>query len=319
MCGSSIRSGVTFKIMADYKDITGQRFSMLTAIKYVGGRRWLFRCDCGIQKEIDSRGVFSGRTKSCGCWQAKNRLKYHPGQRFGSVVLIHPVGNGLWKLRCDCGKEFVSRIYPYKIGRNRTCGCSSHDGSKQIKHNCSRTETYHIWQGIKRRCCNPRYISFENYGGRGIKVCDRWLGEHGFENFLADMGERPGKEYSIDRIDVNSGYCPENCRWATRKEQANNTRRTVYLTHNGETHTLREWAEIYGIAQRTANERYHNGYSFEKIFQKGHISRILTDEEVRAVRKYNLTAASFFEHYGKKVSNGMLRLIKNHKSYKEIV
>lgn len=292
---------------------------MLTAVKRIHGHRWLFHCDCGNQKEIDFRNVTLGHTKSCGCFQNKSRMKYKPGQRFGNVVLLNHVKNNYWKLRCDCGKEFVSRLFPYITGRNRTCGCSLFDGSRQTTHNHSRTNIYHIWQGIKRRCYNPQYNGFENYGGRGIKVCDRWLGERGFENFLADMGERPSDDYSIDRIDVNGDYCPENCRWATRKEQANNTTKTIHLTHNGVTHSIAEWSEIYGIPQRTAHGRYSSGYSFEKIFGKGHASRILTDEEVRAVRRYNLTAIPFYERFGKKVNNSTLRLIKKHKSYKEIV
>lgn len=303
--------------MAQESDITGQKYHRLTAIEYVGGDQWIFRCDCGTQKVAKYKDVRLGRTKSCGCLQAENRMKYHAGQRFGSVVLINHVGNGYWKLRCDCGKEFVSRVYPYKIGKNRTCGCSLYDGSRQTTHDHSRTNIYRIWQGIKRRCYNPKYSGFENYGGRGIKMCDRWL--HSFENFLADMGERPGKEYSIDRIDVNGDYSPENCRWATWKQQMNNTTKTIHLSHNGVTHSITEWSEIYGIPLRTAHNRYSSGYSFEKIFGKGHAARTLTDDEVRDVRKYNLTAIQFFERFGKKVSDDTLRLIKKHKTYKDVV
>lgn len=170
---------------------------------------------------------------------------------------------------------------------------------------------------MKRRCNNPHFRGYKNYGGRGIKVCDRWL--HSFDKFLADMGERPGKEYSLDRIDVNGDYSPENCRWATRKEQANNTTKTIHFTHNGVTHSIAEWSEIYGIPQRTAHGRYKRGFSFEKIFSKTHALRILTDDEVKSVRADNLTTTTFFERFGKKVSNSTLRNIKDYKDYTDVV
>jgi len=299
------------------KDLHGLRFGHLVALKYVGASKWLFRCDCGNEKVIESRNATSGHTTSCGCVLKAKRIKYHVGQRFGNVVLLNPMSNGKWLMRCDCGREFAALVYPYKVGRNRTCGCSLYDGSRQTKHNKSRTDTYHIWQGLKRRCNNPHFEGFKDYGGRGIKVCDRW--NDSFENFLADMGERPGKEYSIDRIDVNGNYEPSNCRWATWKEQMNNTTRTIYLSHNGVTHPITEWCEIYGIPQRTAHGRYQKGYSFEKIFGKSQVTRKLTDEEVRAVRTEKLTATSFLKRFGKKISNSTLRNIKNNQGYTDVI
>lgn len=124
-----------------------------------------------------------------------------------------------------------------------------------------------------QRCTNPKNTSYRNYGGRGIKVCDRWLGEQGFENFLTDMGERPSDGYSIDRIDNNGDYCPENCRWATKKEQCNNMRKTIMLSYNGETHSLSEWCDITGFCYETAYNRYRKGYDFETIFRKGTLQK----------------------------------------------
>ena len=135
-------------------------------------------------------------------------------------------------------------------------------------------EEYQIWMDIKQRCYNQNQAGYEYYGGRGIKVCDRWLEKpDGFKNFLEDMGRRPsGKEaggkslYSIDRIDPDGDYSPENCRWVERDVQANNKRSSVLITINGETKTLTQWARIYNIGAPTVFSRYNRGWRGEKLF-----------------------------------------------------
>lgn len=134
-------------------------------------------------------------------------------------------------------------------------------------------EEYHVWQGIKRRCYNENGKGYKHYGGRGIKVCDRWLGVYGFRHFLEDMGPRPkGRErggralYSIDRIDANGDYSPENCRWVKRDVQANNKRSSILITIHGETKTLTQWSRIYGIGVPTVFARYNRGWRGEKLF-----------------------------------------------------
>lgn len=107
---------------------------------------------------------------------------------------------------------------------------------------------YTCWGRMRQRCENPKNKSFRDYGGRGISVCARW---QSFENFIADMGKRPSKNHSIERINNDGNYEPSNCRWATRAEQAINKRNNRYLTHNGETRLICEWAEITGIPRKT--------------------------------------------------------------------
>ena len=131
-------------------------------------------------------------------------------------------------------------------------------------HGKARTPIYILWQAIKQRCYNPRHTAFSRYGQRGIYVCERW---HNFENFMNDIGERPPK-YTLDRIDNNGPYSPENCRWATRKEQSNNRYVNVRITHEGLTLTATQWSERLGIQVNTLLARYHAGLPTEKVLSQ---------------------------------------------------
>lgn len=122
---------------------------------------------------------------------------------------------------------------------------------------------YTTWSAMKSRCYNKNHINYDAYGGRGIKVCDRWIGENGFENFYNDMFPRPDGT-SLDRIDNNADYCPENCRWSSKVEQANNTRRNKIIEYANKSMTAAQWAREIGIPYRTLQTRLRRGMPLEK-------------------------------------------------------
>lgn len=196
------------------------------------------------------------------------------GKRFDRLVIIgfdHKACNGLYhyKCKCDCGNECVKSI-SYLTGRrakNKSCGCigSKIKSNSNRKHGLCLSTEYRSWQKMLSRCTNPNSDKFIHYGGRGIKVCERWL--HSFENFLGDMGEKPEpkKLYSLDRIDVNGDYCPENCRWATQKEQMNNLRKTIKYEYKGRIQSFTDWCIELGLSKGAVRSLIRrNGYTFEE-------------------------------------------------------
>jgi hypothetical protein len=160
---------------------------------------------------------------------------------------------------CDCGTERVVRTELLRNGKSKSCGC--YRDEKATTHGRSHTPIHNIWLAMRRRCSLPSDNSYERYGGRGIKVCDRW---QVFENFLADMGERPSSKHSVERENNEGDYEPGNCVWAVKLVQANNTRSNAYYTLDGETLTLAQWARKRGASYKAVHARLNRGWSLER-------------------------------------------------------
>ena len=168
-------------------------------------------------------------------------------------------------VRCDCGVEKIVRGRGLVTGYTNSCGCLQREltavkiAERSRTHGRTKSPEYHVWTTMKQRCENPKVRSYPHYGGRGITVCDRW--RDSFEAFYEDMGPRPTPEHSIERDDVNGNYEPGNCRWATLIEQHNNKRNNVYLTIDGETLTIGQWARRTRQAMTRIHHRVKLGWS----------------------------------------------------------
>lgn len=177
------------------------------------------------------------------------------GKTFGRLRVIEfakKVGyHRLWRSICECGNECISYGQSLRNGRTQSCGCLLKERSRAsvTTHNMSYSPEYRAWRDMIHRCTNPSNPRFHHYGGRGIQVHLRW--KESFSDFYADMGPRPGKGYSIERKNNDGNYEPDNCCWATWKEQSRNTRHNRLITIHGRTQTLIEWAEESNLSPRT--------------------------------------------------------------------
>lgn len=188
------------------------------------------------------------------------------GRVFGKLTVMvrgHQKGyRTYWQCQCACGRETTVRIDHLMSGGSTTCGCGIRAGLLRANttHGKTRTPEYRTWAAIQTRCYNDKEKTWPHYGGRGITVCERWRGEGGFENFLADMGERPSSAHSIERKKVNLHYSPDNCIWATRPEQMLNRRNTLRVQHNGKLIPLKTACELEGMNYYSVRSRIIRGH-----------------------------------------------------------
>lgn len=250
----------------NFRDLTGQKFNMLTAIKVIGsdnGAVWLFKCECGNFCKNKGSIISNGHIQSCGCLGVKNQIKpkeIRSGERFFDFTVLsrsHKEGhNWQYLCACDCGKEFYALGSNIRTGNTKSCGCrrKSLDG-------LSNTGAHQSWSGMISRCYNEKVSSYKDYGMKGIRVCERWKD---YRNFLSDMGDRP-EGMTIERVDFRADYSPDNCKWATRVEQANNKSNNVFLEYHGESRTIAEWSRHLGISYSKIYSMYRKGYTMSEI------------------------------------------------------
>lgn len=199
------------------------------------------------------------------------------GQRFGRLVVrdkTNPAyGSGLrskWICQCDCGGTINVPTGRLQIGKTSSCGClqresrSLHSGKSQLTHGMTNSSEYRSWASMNSRCSNTKDSNYPRYGGSGIFVCDEW--KESFEAFYRDMGPKPTPGHTIDRKDNDKGYSKENCRWATKIEQANNRGCNRYYDFNNERLTLAQIAVRLNISEETLRSRLNRGMSEERTF-----------------------------------------------------
>lgn len=277
--------------MGAFVDITGSVFNKLTVIKRTGTNKqgealWLCKCECGGSIITRGSSLRNGTTQSCGCLQFTqrqamgranaNRLHDLTGKQFGKWLVVERVKSKprtvLYKCKCECGTIKNVRATSLTTGASTSCGCyKAEKAAIQAKtHGLSRHPLYHVISDAIDRCHNPKAQEYHRYGARGITVCEEWRENR--ERFIEwAVSNGYAKGLTIDRIDNNRGYAPDNCRFVTQQENTNNRRNTVLVEIDGKKIPCTEAARIYGISAGKIRKRYRAGLRGKALLDKGDV------------------------------------------------
>lgn len=196
-------------------------------------------------------------------------------KKFAGYPAVAP-SKAQWLCDCVCGKTGIL-VYGYNLknGNTNSCSCFKIERTreKNATHGMSRTKEYGMYCAMLSRCLSPSNQRYESYGERGITVCSQWMGERGFVNFLRDMGKKPGSKYSLERKNNDGPYSPENCVWATQKEQCNNKRNNVVIDYEGQQVCLKQFCDQRGLPYARVNWRLKQGWSLEKAISAPYYAR----------------------------------------------
>lgn len=270
------------------KDLTGMKFGELTVLRksdeyaiengHIKREQWVCRCSCGNETTVRRSNLVGGSTKSCGCLRGRNAGDL-TGMVFGRLTVLeraedHVAPSGyktpMWRCKCECGNEVVVRGKSLRKGETKSCGCLQRElSSERAKvHGYYGERLNHVWNSMVQRCCNENNRAYHNYGGRGIKICDEWRNDYtAFREWALANGYDENAahgECTLDRIDVDGDYEPDNCRWISMHEQNFNRRDSLVFTYNGEEKTLKEWCNESDWSYDTVWHRLRRGWTFEE-------------------------------------------------------
>lgn len=264
--------------MSKMIDLTGKTFGKLNVLERAentkgGQAKWICECECGEKIKATGRELRSGIRTDCGHHSVAWNFVDLTGKRFGRLTVIKRAENyrgcqAQWKCKCDCGNETVVRAMYLKNGSTKSCGCYKADRIKaaSLKHGMSGTRLWRIWNNMHSRCEQENSSQYSYYGERGVEVCEEWSEFKPFMEWALSSGYK--ENLTIDRIDFDGNYCPENCRWVTRQEQNRNKSSNHFITIDGETKILEDWARESGLDSRLIGRRLKDGWDVKRaVFQ----------------------------------------------------
>lgn len=243
---------------------------------------YLCRCDCGALVSVSAANLRRGQKSHSGCPIKEPKYTDLTGRKFGRLLVESYVGrkgtDTQWLCRCDCGNSKIVNGHYLTGGRTKSCGCllrenqaiqikKLHEKRKVLYDTPHRKRIYKAFASMHTRC-KPSYHNHTSYYDKGVRVCDEWCGKGAFDRFLKwALNNGYDESLSLDRIDVNGGYSPDNCRWITMKAQQNNRGNNVYITIGSETKTMKEWSDYFNVDYSVVKARHQRGWGTDRLFE----------------------------------------------------